>query len=259
MGGGNPVNEMGFLKGRTSERDKARIADLFNLIPDNLGSALDIGARDGYLSLLLANRFDSVTALDLEQPKIQNSSIHCVKGNVCSLDFEDNTFDLVLCAEVLEHIPSSLVPKACSELTRVSKKFIVIGVPYAQDIRVGRTTCYSCGQINPPWGHINVFDEAILKENFSNLCLWDQVSYVGENHSFTNPLSTLFMDLAGNPYGTYDQEEPCVACGNKLQPPPERTLLRKFATRAAFIINKVQSIFVSSHPNWIHVRFLKSG
>ena len=40
---------------RNSEREQARIKDLMRLIPPLGSSALDIGARDGFLSYLLAN------------------------------------------------------------------------------------------------------------------------------------------------------------------------------------------------------------
>jgi hypothetical protein len=70
------------------------------------------------------------------------------------LGFADDFFDFVLCAEVLEHIPTASLSRACSELGRVSKHYVLIGVPYRQDIRVGRTTCWSCRKKNPPWGHI---------------------------------------------------------------------------------------------------------
>lgn len=108
-----------------------RIADLLRLIPNGAHTALDIGARDGHLSKLLAERYESVTALDLKKPAI---------------------FDPVFCAEVLEHIPSQLLEKTCSELSRVSRTYVLIGTPYAQDIRVGRTTCYTCGKKNPLGG-----------------------------------------------------------------------------------------------------------
>jgi len=98
---------------------------------------------------LLVELFDEVTALDLEKPTISHDKIACVQGDIINLDFDDNTFDLVFCAEVLEHIPPHLLERATSELSRVSREFLLIGVPYKQDIRVGRTTCYSCGAKNP--------------------------------------------------------------------------------------------------------------
>lgn len=43
---------------RESKNEKERIGDLFRLIPERGSEALDIGARDGFLSLKLAERFD---------------------------------------------------------------------------------------------------------------------------------------------------------------------------------------------------------
>jgi hypothetical protein len=242
---------------RASEKEKARIADLLHLIPAHGDTVLDIGARDGFISFQLAKRFASVTALDIEKPRVEHPAVKCVRGDVCSLDFDDDSFDAVLCAEVLEHIPSALLPAACAEIARVSRRCVVIGVPYRQDIRVGRTTCHACGQINPPWGHVNVFDETVLRGLFSKSLIWSKVSFVGENRSSTNILSMILSDWAGNPYGTYDQEEPCITCGGRLVRPSRRNVLQKLAAIIALWTCKVQSTLVPPHPNWIHVRFFK--
>ena len=42
-----------------------------------------------------------------------------------------NSFDVVLCAEVLEHIPFQDFEKALSELHRVSKKYAVLSLPHS--------------------------------------------------------------------------------------------------------------------------------
>jgi len=242
---------------RAGEKEKARIADLLAMIPSNGGTVLDIGARDGFISLLLAERFSEVTALDLDRPRVEHPAIKCVKGNLCALDFDDNAFDVVLCAEVLEHIPPAFLSAACTEIVRVSKRCVVIGVPYRQDNRIGRTTCHACGQVNPPWGHINVFDEAVLRGLFSEPLIWDKTSFVGINRASTNALSTMFMDWAGNPHGTYDQEEPCMTCGSRMVRPTSLTVLKNLAALSALMAYKVQSKFVLPRPKWIHVRFFK--
>ncbi len=242
---------------RNSDTEKERTADLITLIPDDcINTALDIGARDGWFSILLAERFEQVVALDLEKPAISHPRIKSIKGNITSLDFDADEFDLVFCAEVLEHIPSKQLKIACSELQRVSKKYILIGVPFEQDIRVGRTRCYTCGRRNPPWGHVNSFDELKLKGLFP-LCCTRKISFIGKNDECTNSLSEFFLDFAGNPYGDYDQEEPCVYCGAKLLKPPQRNILQKISTRIAFNLNNVQKHFRAAHPNWIHILFEK--
>ncbi len=226
------------------------------LIPSAGDSALDVGARDGYLSLLLAERFRRVTALDLNQPKIEHERVVCVKGNITSLEYPDDFFDVVLCAEVLEHIPPLVLEKACSELLRVTKNYLVIGVPYRQDIRLGRTTCYSCGNKNPPWGHVNTFDERRLMHLFEEMKA-EKIAFSGTCSGTTNFLSCWLMDLAGNPYGEYTQNEPCIHCGAKLVPPPARNLLQKVFTRCAVQVNNVHSVINHMHPNWIHIVFSK--
>ena len=241
---------------RASELERTRIADLMDLVPGPMESVLDAGARDGFISKLLTQHFSSVTALDLDLPQIDDRRVKCVKGDVTRLQFPDASFDLVLCAEVIEHIPPSLLAQVCDELSRVASKFVLIGVPYKQDLRVGRTTCYTCGKKNPPWGHVNSFDEDRLIKLFPN-CEPLKTSYVGRADAGTNAASSLLMNWAGNPFGTYSQEEPCVHCGSKLKAPPTRTLRQKILTRTAHYAKEAQALFSQRHANWVHILFEK--
>jgi hypothetical protein len=172
------------------------------------------------------------------------------------LKFASNAFDMVFCAEVLEHIPPNLLATACGELARVSKEYVLIGVPYKQDIRVGRTTCSTCGNVNPPWGHVNKFDEKILSELFPGFSI-ARMSFVGESGSKTNAFTCALMDISGNPYGTYSQEEPCIHCGGKLGFPKERKLWQKVLTKVAFTTQNLQKPFSKAHGNWIHLLLQK--
>ena len=54
------------------------------------------------------------TTTDLHSPLAD------VKADICALPFKDNSYDLILCNHVLEHIPNDR--KAMSELYRVLKK-----------------------------------------------------------------------------------------------------------------------------------------
>jgi len=50
-------------------------------------------------------------------------------SDVREIKAKDNSFDLVLCCEVLEHIPFEDFSKAVSEIYRVAKRFAVISIP----------------------------------------------------------------------------------------------------------------------------------
>lgn len=241
---------------RASDSEQSRIADLFALVPARGACALDIGARDGYLSKRLADRFGRVVALDLERPRIDHPRIECVAGDVTRLAYGDGAFDLVLCAEVLEHIPPDRLAQACAEIARVTRGVAVIGVPYRQDLRACRTTCRACGRTNPSWGHLNRFDESVLDRLFAGMTPVRR-SYVGTSTLRTNGVSTWLMDLAGNPFGSWDQEEPCVHCGAPIGEPPPRGPVQRGATRVADLLNRLQATVQRPHANWIHVAFAK--
>lgn len=243
---------------RNSDAERARSASLMGLVPPHGGAALDIGARDGFFSRLLAERFERVVALDLQAPDIAHERVQCVQGDITALQFADGSFDCVFCAEVLEHIPPQRLQQAGRELARVARSTLVIGVPYKQDLRLGRTTCGACGKSNPPWGHVNSFDEARLASLFPGFQTV-RTEFVGRTRDVTNALSAALMDFAGNPYGTYTQEEPCVHCAARLQPPRPRNLPRKLATRLATLLTRAQQRRTPVRGNWIHMLLQRQG
>jgi ubiquinone/menaquinone biosynthesis C-methylase UbiE len=54
---------------------------------------------------------------------------------VCSVTeiskhFEENSFDTILCAQVLEHLPFENFEKALGELQKVTKKYLILSLPW---------------------------------------------------------------------------------------------------------------------------------
>ncbi|MBL7560813.1 class I SAM-dependent methyltransferase [Olleya sp. YSTF-M6] len=64
------------------------------------------------------NRFRALNHLDYTTTDLL-SPIADVKADICDLPFEDDTYDIILCNHVLEHIPDDT--KAMQELCRVMK------------------------------------------------------------------------------------------------------------------------------------------
>lgn len=237
---------------------KNRVKDLLGLLPATDRTLLEIGARGGYMTRLLARYFDEVTALDLERPEIVHPKVKTVKGDVTRLDFADNSFDAALCSEVLEHIHPSKLAQACSELKRVAKNHIVIGVPFEEDIRIGRVTCSSCGRVNPPYGHLSSFSEKRLDELFGG-AEKASVHFMGKRTGCrTNALSVRLLDMAGNPYGPYVQEENCLFCLEPVGRPGEANMVKRALAKAA---NTLDSLLFGecAKPRHIHVLFRKGN
>ena len=63
-------------------------------------------------------RFKNLNNLDYTTTDL-NSPLADVEADICNLPFEDNTYDVILCNHVLEHIPND--QKAMQELYRILK------------------------------------------------------------------------------------------------------------------------------------------
>jgi SAM-dependent methyltransferase len=108
---------------------------LLGLIKDKkVDSILDVGCGEGFtLNRLSENnigkRLEGVEynkkAIELGQKTYPNIKIK--QGDIYHLPYENNSIDLVLCTEVLEHIDDP--QKGLRELIRVSKKYLVVSVP----------------------------------------------------------------------------------------------------------------------------------
>lgn len=219
-------------------------------------SVLEIGARDGIMSLRLRNYFRSVTALDLEKLPWEIEGVEFVEGDVRRLAFPDGRFDCVFCSEVLEHIDA--LEKAVSELVRVTRPggCLVVSVPYLQDLRIGRTLCRTCGRTNPPYGHLHSFSEARLASLFSG-CDVERTEFAGETRERTSTFSQWLMGMAGHPWGVYQQHEPCIHCGALIQKPGDRSLLQRIPSAVAARIDGVAARFAPARPVWIGMKLRK--
>lgn len=99
---------------------------LERIIRYNPQKVLEIGPGNGTVRDALKKRGIKVTTVDIARDLGPD-----VVASVTALPFGDDTFDLVLAAEVLEHIPFSEVSQALREINRVSKKYVVISLPHA--------------------------------------------------------------------------------------------------------------------------------
>jgi SAM-dependent methyltransferase len=84
-----------------------------------------------------------------------------VTGVIQALPFADNSFDVVFCSEVLEHLGDEDLVAGVRELRRVLRGHgILVGsVPFQEDLLGGLVVCPSCSHRFHRWGHQQSFDE----------------------------------------------------------------------------------------------------
>jgi SAM-dependent methyltransferase len=95
-----------------------RMEEIFKMIPKDTESVLDIGCGERYLK----NKFKKYLGVDLKNAEIT------VDLNVNQkLPIPSKSVDCVILSQILEHLNN--VEKLISETKRVSKKYILVGLP----------------------------------------------------------------------------------------------------------------------------------
>ncbi|WP_422136859.1 class I SAM-dependent methyltransferase [Endozoicomonas sp. ALD040] len=147
---------------------------------------LDVGCGEGRHSIAawLKVRVD-VTGLDLCEKDLQTArdrqqeseqflqgaedgrSLRFIQGNALELPFEDDTFDKIICSEVLEHIPDYL--GVLAEIKRVLKPdgLLAVSVPRAWPEEI-------CWRLSKAYhevegGHIRIFNATHLRHDIESL------------------------------------------------------------------------------------------
>lgn len=84
------------------------------------------GVTDNTLKLITGGKIKVVT-VDID-PSVSPDIV----GSVTELAFDDGTFDVAICCQVLEHIPFEMFPVALRELQRVISRRLVLSLPHAR-------------------------------------------------------------------------------------------------------------------------------
>jgi len=90
---------------------------------------LEIGPGKHYVSNILYNMGFDITTMDIKK-SIPNTNFLNLMGDIRNIPLKENSFDVVCAFEVLEHIPITKLPRALYEMRRISRKKVIISLPY---------------------------------------------------------------------------------------------------------------------------------
>jgi ubiquinone/menaquinone biosynthesis C-methylase UbiE len=119
-----------------TERWVANLERTFDRVGDDQGGppthALEVGCGEGVIADKLHRRFGEVVALDLPDAGLRadwrrHPGPRYLHADALRLPFGDHRFDVVVAAEVLEHLPDP--EQGLRELARVGRRHLVLSVP----------------------------------------------------------------------------------------------------------------------------------
>ncbi len=97
------------------------------LVSDSNARILDVGGRGAKLNWFLPEQ-TKYTILD-KAPEPEDLDCEYRQGNVQKIPFSDRNFDLVISTDMLEHIDKPFRAPAIREMLRVSKNYLILGIP----------------------------------------------------------------------------------------------------------------------------------
>lgn len=190
-----------------NENEIKRAKQTIDAIPHDIKSVLDIGCGNGIVSNMIQNEL--TISMDLAIFPLKQVKNDAVCASIDAIPFKAGTFDLILTTEVLEHLTDPVYKKAISEIKRINPKYILITVPFNENLERDMCICKNCRCIFHAYHHYRNFREKWYTGDFPE---YDVVSvqYMSYRISLNESISRL-----KHYFGIYSSNKNamCPKCG----------------------------------------------
>lgn len=148
-----------------------KVARLAETIPADANSLLDVGCGNGLFLRSVAEKrsWARLCGVDRSGAALAHVATEKVAASADALPFRDREFDIVTSFDVIEHLPLAVFERALREIVRVSSKYVLIAVPFDEDIRSSVLECPSCACLFNVNYHMRSFDDARVRALFERL------------------------------------------------------------------------------------------
>ena len=192
------------------------------LLPAAVSWVLDIGCGAGVVTQELKRRFGGVVGLDFAfEPlrQVQGADLTAIQGDGSRLPFSAGAFEAVVATEIIEHLSASARRQALAEMARVSRRYILISVPYHEVLEISQVKCSDCGCIFHAYRHTASFTEATMQSLLTPLPFrLSRTETLGHKSKRLPRWSVMLAQI----FGCYKRVEPgwfiCPQCGNNDHP-----------------------------------------
>jgi ubiquinone/menaquinone biosynthesis C-methylase UbiE len=219
-----------------------RVALTLKMVPSTIYSCVDLGCGDGTIIDQLDFEFFKV-GLDISYNALKNVK---TKNRIISrsnaLPFRSNYYDLVICTEVLEHLQNEEFDLTINEIERAAKRYILISVPYQENLSQKQILCPECGYIFHIYMHMRSFSLSQIEKLFKNFYL-EQYKFSNTQEKSIPTWILKFRRKYGHRW-EWDENVLCPRCGHKNANRPKRSLI-------SILTSLLGELIGGNHSKWI--------
>ncbi|WGM40040.1 hypothetical protein AMEJIAPC_02981 [Caulobacter sp. NIBR1757] len=153
----------------TDSGNRSRVELTAAVVPRDVRSLLDAGCGNGVFGIALAAARPDIAlvGMDRSAAALKYAPFETIQGSLESIPFPDGSFDCVSCLQVIEHLPLGVYEVALRELVRVSRRYVIVGVPYKEDLEKDTTVCPACKTRFNIDLHLRTYDDAKIANLFT--------------------------------------------------------------------------------------------
>ena len=205
--------------------NQERFGTIAAKIPSDVQTLLDVGCGNGLFLKSISgvnNRtFERLCGSDRSSAALALVQGEKVQADIELLPFSNNEFDAVSCLEVLEHLPQSSYISAINEISRIADKYIILSVPFEENLPLCLVKCQMCYCHFNPYYHLRSFNHKIIHSLFEEKGFrCQEVFYMGHQRLVPAKLEVILRLLGVLKRKLLRQAAPqmpplvvCPACG----------------------------------------------
>lgn len=227
-----------------------RIATVTELMPTGARTLLDVGCGKGEIIDHLATTgwFEFTVGTDSSPTAVNHLTSPRAIAMLPDLPFGDQSFDAVMCLQVLEHLENDVHRRAIEDIQRVARQYILLGVPYKENLLTKKCLCAECGRTSHVDGHVRSYDAAAMAQLLPGFSLRRSVLVGVLQKRHTRLFKSFERDICGVYY--MPNIFLCPYCGSTQTKSPAGFFAR-LARNVFGILNDAYMLFTKPKPYWI--------